>query len=557
MECWEFLTDAWLSSLVGQQLNIEHFDVLEAEGNSSSTLVKVQCKTDTLMLKVTRQVAADALAALVDREALFYQTAWQQLHDFGVGLLDLRGVEIRPDILLARVHAWGLKGKDSLPWLQDCRDGYLLKHGLPDLFRSSVAKITEEKTEALLGTADTRNVMDMLQTLAKPGLYEFAVDMVMQSSPMTIVHMDARQGNAFFEEEKEEEGNSTASHATAEGVKLFDWQNVSRGGGALDLAYTLSGSLSVCDRRAWQEDLLAQYLQEFCQLSGSSYSLDELKDDYRKALIWPLVWAALTCADVEGTVDHCAGPILGGACSAEELAKRSHAREEIPTVAQLRPKLLRVTTEASRLHAWRVCASGAPAWGSGAPPDRLQGLVALNAALLRLAFHSQEGPESHRPLRRGDLTWRPALAALLQRYQASGQHRQGSAKALEQEYAMAYAAGNLLELHGQLQLPVVSLLPVLSLLVEKAVEVSMLPGAGSGDEPFALQELRRQLRPLAEPAAISKLFSTVLGLRATPQESLVVMPLRGYQRHCIAVARHEVNPEEDFLLLFPPAAMLE
>ncbi|CAK9102758.1 unnamed protein product [Durusdinium trenchii] len=27
------------------------------------------------------------------------------------------------------------------------------------------------------------------------------------------------------------------------------------------------------------------------------------------------------------------------------------------------------------------------------------------------------------------------------------------------------------------------------------------------------------------------------------QESLVVMPLRGYQRHCIAVARHEVNPE--------------
>jgi len=357
MECWEFLTDAWLSSLVGQQLNIEHFDVLEAEGNSSSTLVKVQCKTDTLMLKVTRQVAADALAALVDREALFYQTAWQQLHDFGVGLLDLRGVEIRPDMsvivlefvkdgwrtgsnsglvrrqaealisLLARVHAWGLKGKDSLPWLQDCRDGYLLKHGLPDLFRSSVAKITEEKTEALLGTADTRNVMDMLQTLAKPGLYEFAVDMVMQSSPMTIVHMDARQGNAFFEEEKEEEGNSTASHATAEGVKLFDWQNVSRGGGALDLAYTLSGSLSVCDRRAWQEDLLAQYLQEFCQLSGSSYSLDELKDDYRKALIWPLVWAALTCADVEGTVDHCAGPILGGACSAEELAKRSHARE--------------------------------------------------------------------------------------------------------------------------------------------------------------------------------------------------------------------------------------
>ena len=72
-------------------------------------------------------------------------------------------------------------------------------------------------------------------------------------------------------------------------VKLFDWQSVSRGTPALDLAYTLSGSLAVCDRRAWQEDLT-----DFCELSKwETYSLDQLQEDYRKALLWPLVWAGM------------------------------------------------------------------------------------------------------------------------------------------------------------------------------------------------------------------------------------------------------------------------
>merc|ERR1712039_598840 len=100
------------------------------------------------------------------------------------------------------------------------------------------------------------------QIAARSGLYEFALDLVMASGPTTVVHMDARQGNAFFEE-------------AGPGVKLFDWQAVSRGAGAMDLAYTLSGSLTVCDRRAWQEELLALYLQTFSDLSGSVYSLEQ------------------------------------------------------------------------------------------------------------------------------------------------------------------------------------------------------------------------------------------------------------------------------------------
>ena len=58
-----------------------------------------------------------------------------------------------------------------------------------------------------------------------------------------------------------------------------------------------------------------------------SYSLEQLKDEYRKALTWPLVWAAVTFADVEGTVDHCAGVMLDASASAEDIAKRNKARE--------------------------------------------------------------------------------------------------------------------------------------------------------------------------------------------------------------------------------------
>ena len=96
----------------------------------------------------------------------------------------------------------------------------------------------------------------------------------------------------------------------------------------MDLAYTLSGSLAVRDRRAWQEDLLALYLQTFCGLSGISYSLEQLTADYQCALVWPLVWAALTLADVETTIDNCAGPALDASATSEEnFTKREEARQ--------------------------------------------------------------------------------------------------------------------------------------------------------------------------------------------------------------------------------------
>ena len=153
-------------------------------------------------------------------------------------------------------------------------------------------------------------MLEMLQLAASN--YESMMDLVMDSSPMTIVHLDARQGNCFFREGV---------------VKLFDWQSVSLGAPAMDLAYTLSGSLSINERREWQEELIKIYFEHFQQLSGCPYSLGELREAYAKALLWPLLWAAVTLADLEGTVDHCAGPALEPQQDPVAATKRDRARE--------------------------------------------------------------------------------------------------------------------------------------------------------------------------------------------------------------------------------------
>ncbi|CAJ1421723.1 unnamed protein product [Effrenium voratum] len=258
-----------------------------------------------------------------------------------------------------------------------------------------------------------------------------------------------------------------------------------------------------------------------------------------------------------------AGPASSAAGSLAELLDvgawaGGAALQEIPSTRALASKILFSCTEPERLHAWRsAAAASAGAWGAGQVPERLRHLVAVAAALLKLDFQEPEArhggalleavlgvPRLGGPFatffRNGEEgCWSLALAQLLQRYQGQGSHRQGSAKALEQNYAMAYAAGNLWELYSLL--PLAPFLEVMAFLVERAVEVSMLPGAAATrDEPLALQELRRQLRPLEAQAV--QLWSQVLQLRFRPKEHLAMVPLRAYQRHCLAVVAHQVQP---------------
>jgi hypothetical protein len=65
------------------------------------------------------------------------------------------------------------------------------------------------------------------------------------SGPRTVIHNDVHLGNWF---------------QTGDGrMGLCDWQCVSVGLGARDLAYALATALTVEDRRAWEHELLARY----------------------------------------------------------------------------------------------------------------------------------------------------------------------------------------------------------------------------------------------------------------------------------------------------------
>lgn len=237
-----------------------------------------------------------------------------------------------------------------------------------------------------------------------------------------------------------------------------------------------------------------------------------------------------------------------------------------PLVRRISGLLLRTCVYSAMLQHWRGCAlAAAGCWGSGGtPPEKLQNLVGAAAALLRLALQEAtfevaaelleallSVPRLGAPLARclpraEEQAWSSALLRLLSRFKNHrGNERQGSAKAMEQEYAMSYAAGNLFELHAALTLPLPELLRVQAYLLERAVEVSMLAGAPAlvQDEPVTVKELRRQLQHVAEPGAIAQWWSRVLMLKYVPKEAFLgPVRLRGYQRHCLAVAHHKVCP---------------
>lgn len=90
--------------------------------------------------------------------------------------------------------------------------------------------------------------------------------------PHTLVHFDYRADNLFFE---------------ADGtVVVIDWQSISKGGGAADVAYFISQNLSVEDRRANEDDLLHAYHDALGAAGVTGYEYDQFFEDYRVGVIY-------------------------------------------------------------------------------------------------------------------------------------------------------------------------------------------------------------------------------------------------------------------------------
>jgi aminoglycoside phosphotransferase (APT) family kinase protein len=117
------------------------------------------------------------------------------------------------------------------------------------------------------------------------GLAEKWLDMV--PSHRTLIHGDPRADNILFEE-------------TPDGTRacLIDWQSLGAGDPQYDVAYFLSGSVNVDDRRACEREMVASHAQLIAQ-ADPTYTLAGALESYRRNIVSGLWMTVIAAAYVE------------------------------------------------------------------------------------------------------------------------------------------------------------------------------------------------------------------------------------------------------------------
>lgn len=104
------------------------------------------------------------------------------------------------------------------------------------------------------------------------------------TAPGCLVHGDFRTDNMMF---------------GPGGVSVVDWQTVQTSAAAVDVAYFLGGSLTVPDRRAHEEELLAAYHGELVACGVTGHPLDRLREDYRRCAMHGVIMTVAASQLVE------------------------------------------------------------------------------------------------------------------------------------------------------------------------------------------------------------------------------------------------------------------
>lgn len=86
--------------------------------------------------------------------------------------------------------------------------------------------------------------------------------------PRTLLHSDVHSRNWYLIGPK--------------GMGLYDWQLITRGTWALDVAYALASALTVQDRRAWERDLIELYLDRLRTAGGPALPFENAWLTYRQ-----------------------------------------------------------------------------------------------------------------------------------------------------------------------------------------------------------------------------------------------------------------------------------
>ncbi len=175
--------------------------------------------------------------------------------------------------LLAKVHGTFLndpKLSAKHPWLKSFHEWTQSFAYLKDQHMAAMEKARDLLPQDLIGKGE----------ILYDGFMSLRDDLGGMSS--TLIHSDVHLGNWY----KTEEGN----------VGLLDWQCCNIGPGIRDVAYALSTMLEIEDRRKWEVDLLASYVDQMNIHSDERYNFDSTLYDYKRFLLAALMmWTPTLC----------------------------------------------------------------------------------------------------------------------------------------------------------------------------------------------------------------------------------------------------------------------
>lgn len=98
--------------------------------------------------------------------------------------------------------------------------------------------------------------------------------------PRTLVHQDVHPGNWF----RLPDGS----------YRLYDWQGIAKGNWALDFSYAMSSCLAIPDRRDWERDLLALYLDQLAAAGGNPPAFADAWLAYRQQMFHGFIFWTYT-----------------------------------------------------------------------------------------------------------------------------------------------------------------------------------------------------------------------------------------------------------------------
>ncbi len=180
---------------------------------------------------------------------------------------------------LALVHAeyWDSPKLESLTWMPKGNDPINLAAG------AEYRKAWDHFLELFAGDLPEGSVAIGQQVGSN-----FEAEMIrgFESEPMTVAHGDFRADNLMFDD----------SMTGSEHVGILDWQIAYRGGGIGDIAYLLTQSMTVENRRSHERDLVGIWYDSLCSAHGgppADYSLDDAWDGYRSSTGFLTVFAVV------------------------------------------------------------------------------------------------------------------------------------------------------------------------------------------------------------------------------------------------------------------------